>query len=670
MKKFLLFWLFALSVIPVVAQQSGKSKSRERNREKDGVPQVVRIQNAKFLNSPNTDYGPTYYQNGLVYVSSRQKSGPVDAKTKETFHQLYFAPFDPNGDPANPQSFSLEINSGLHEGPVTFSRDFKTMYFTRNNMHKGSPKADEKGVTRLKVYEAKKGVLDWGELKELSFNADGYSCAYPSLSVDGQRLYFASDMPGGFGGFDLYVSEKQAGGFWGTPVNLGARINTAGNDFFPFIHSSGTLFFSSDGFQDSQGLDMYFVDITDRDTTVVSLGEPFNSKEDDLGFIMNDEGNRGFFASSRKSGLGKDDIFAFTIEQGIAGVSKPAAVPVDIMVTDARTGKPLQGAEIRILRPSADGFVSNQDAYYNIDLLPDPLRPNILTMQLVPKDADEMRRADLLTNADGIARHEFMLYQSHLLLVNLDGYQTAQRVLTLEEGTQAEQVAIVLFDAPVCHRVSGVVSTDQFGTRLANATLVFIHSVSGRRETFRTNLNGEFDVCLPLEGDYLVKVERAGFLPESFTMAVMPSAPVYRDIRLRPTVLTTDAETPQATPMQPGSIIVMDKIVYERNKVTLNESAVRHLNGVFDLMKRYPKLSIELIVHTDTRGEAVRNLELSQERADNAKTYLEYRGIEPGRIKAIGKGETQPRNHCLEGIPCSDEDHAVNARVEMKVVSI
>lgn len=670
MKKSLLFCLFAVAVAPMLAQQSGKSKSKERNREKDGSPQVVRVQNAKFLNSPNTDYGPAYYQNGLVYVSSRQKSGPVDAKTKETFHQLYFAPFDPNGDPANPQSFSLEINSGLHEGPVSFSRDFKTMYFTRNNMHKGSPKADEKGVTRLKIYEARKGVLDWGDLKELPFNADSYSCAYPSLSVDGQRLYFASDMPGGLGGFDLYVSERQPGGIWGTPVNLGARINTAGNDFFPFMHSSGTLFFSSDGFEDSKGLDMYFVEIQDQDTAVVSLGEPFNSKEDDLGFIMNDEGSRGFFASSRNAGLGKDDIYAFTIEKGIAGVSRPPAVPVAIQVTDARTGKPLQGAEVRILRPSADGFVSNQDAYYNIDLLPDPLRPNILTMQLVPKDADEMRRADHFTNADGIARHEFMLYQSHLLLISLDGYQTAQRVLSMEEGTKIDHVAIALYDAPVCHRVNGIVSTDQFGTRLANATLVFVHSASGRRETFRTNLNGEFDLCLPLEGDYVVKVERAGFIPESFTMTATSSTPFNKEIRLRPTALVTDKETPQATPMQPGAVILMDKIVYERNKSTLNESAVRHLNGVFDLMKRYPKLSIELIVHTDTRGDAKRNQELSQERADNAKTYLEYRGIEPGRIKAVGKGESQPRNHCLEGVPCSEEEHAVNARVEMKVVAI
>jgi outer membrane protein OmpA-like peptidoglycan-associated protein len=112
----------------------------------------------------------------------------------------------------------------------------------------------------------------------------------------------------------------------------------------------------------------------------------------------------------------------------------------------------------------------------------------------------------------------------------------------------------------------------------------------------------------------------------------------------------------------------MDKINYEYNQSTLNQSAVRHLDAVYELLNRYPNMSIELIVHTDTRGDAAKNLTLSQVRAANAKTYLEYRGINGKRIKTTGKGESKPRNRCLDGVECSETEHAVNSRMEIVVL--
>lgn len=669
MKQALILALFMMGcTVLAIGQQSAKSKSKERNHEKNDPNRIVRVLNAKYLNSNSPDYSPAFYQNGIVFVSSRQKGGPVDAKTQERYSQLYFAPFDPNGDPANPQQFSLEINSSLHEGPVTFSRSFKTMYFTRNNMKNGVQKADETGTVRLKIYEAKRGAIDWVDVKELPFNADNYSCVHPSLSADGKHLFFSSDMPGGFGGFDLYVSERGPGGSWKTPLNLGPKINSVGNDAFPFIHSSGTLFFSSNGYEGAQGLDMYFVETEGGDTSVVSLGSQFNSKEDDRGFILNDEGTKGFFASNRKNSIGKDDIFSFTIEQGIEGVGRPEAVAVNILVTDARTGKPLQGAEIRVLHPSEDGFVSSQDAFYDIDLKEDPGRPNVLSMQLVPKDAKDMGRPDLYANAAGEARQEFMRYRSYLLLVSMSGYQTTEKLFALEENSNPGTIQVKLADAPVCHRANGVVSTDLLGTRIANATLTFVHKASGRKETFRTNLNGEYDVCLPLDGEYVVQVERAGFKPENLAFQATTANAQYNDVRMRPTDLNAGAEGPSAAPLKAGSVVVMDKINYEYNQSTLNQSAVRHLDAVHELLTRYPNMSIELIVHTDTRGDAAKNLTLSQDRAANAKTYLEYRGINGKRIKTTGKGESQPRNHCLDGVECSETEHAVNSRMEIVVL--
>lgn len=656
---------------PALAQQSSKSKSKDRFREKDDANNIIRLRNATALNSNGTDYSPVFYKDdGIVYVSSRQKNGPQDKKTKETFFELYYSPFDPNKEPATPQKFSLEINSSLHEGPVTFDREAKTMFFTRNNMHKGVQKADNRGIVRLKIYQADRGPVDWQNLRELPFNSDDYSCLHPSLSIDGEHLYFASDMPGGFGGFDLYRSDKDPGGAWGTPVNLGPDVNSDKNELFPFIHEGGTLFFASDGHNTLGGLDLFFVDQTaDGQTAVVNLGEPFNSKEDDLGFILNSDGTRGFLSSSRAGGYGKDDVYSFTIEKGIKGVEKPVAQPVQILVTDARTGQPIQGASIHILKQTEGGFAGSSDqSFYNVDLMPIQDRPNALNFQLVRKNASDLGKPDLLTNAVGEARSDFLRYRTYLLLANFEGFQTSEKFYSMDEdGTGI--VRIAMSPAPTCYHAGGIVGTETFGTRIANANLRFIHKVSGHIELVRTNQNGQYDLCLPLEGDYLVQVDRDGFKPDNFSATVVKGQVAFNEIRLRPAEVGLDAEAtlPLAAGLKPGTVIVMDKIKYEQNKATLNQTAVRHLDALYDLMVRYPEMEIDLVSHTDTRGDANANLELSTERAKNAKTYLIYRGIADKRINAIGKGGTEPRNQCAQGVTCSDAEHLINVRTEIRI---
>ncbi|MFN4255872.1 MAG: carboxypeptidase regulatory-like domain-containing protein [Saprospiraceae bacterium] len=672
--------LFSCLLIAASAagQQSSKSKSKSKLYEKDGENKTVRVLNCSSLNSRSTDYSPTYYQNGIVYVSSRQKSGPQDKRTGETFFELYFAPFDPNGQPSSPEKFSLEINSALHEGPVTFSRDWQTMYFTRNNTRRGVPKADGKGIVRLKIYEAKRGPQDWEGVHELPFNSDDYSCMHPTLSADGSELYFASDMPGGYGGFDLYVSRRAADGTWAKPENLGPTINTPKSEVFPFIHASGTLFFSSNGHYSLGGLDMFFADKTDdgTDYEVVNMGEPFNSAKDDLGIILNDDATGGFFSSDREPGWGKDDIFSFTVEQGIKGVPPPKDQQVRIVVNDAKTGQPIQGAEIRILHPSGDGFVSGKQNLYEIDLQPVQHLDNTLNMQLIRRDAGKIGEPDLFANAAGEARYNFMQHRTYLLVASAPGYLPGDKFLTLDTNDDPTTLTIQLEESPICVPTNGTVATDQFGTRIANASLRFVHKITNRQETARTNLNGEFGACLPGPGEYLVQVEKEGFQPENITLTATKGKDNYTEFRLKPTLIPSGSEPtaaaliPLAGPLQEGTVIVMDKIYYDYNKATLNESATRHLNALCDLMRRYPEMEIELTSHTDTRGDAKANLALSQERATNAKKYMVYRGIEASRITALGKGESEPRNHCADGVNCSETEHQFNRRTEIRVRKI
>ncbi len=488
---FLVFFALANAL---QAQQSAKSKSKERFREKDDPNNIVRVRNAKELNSQGTDYSPVFYDNGLVFVSSRKKSGPQDKKSGETYSELYFSPFDPNGDPAAPQKFSLEINSSLHEGPVTFSRDFKTMYFTRNNMHKGVQKADEKGVVRLKIYEAKAGVIDWMDVRELPFNSDTYSCVHPSLSADGTQLYFASDMPGGQGGFDIWVSKRSKEGYWGPPMNLGPIVNSDKNEVFPYIHISGTLFFSSNGHDGIGELDIFRIDLDEIDHTVINLGEKFNSPQNDLAFVLDDDGTRGFFASDRNNGYGKDDIYSFSIEKGFAG-AKPESRDLKIRVVDARTGQGLQGAGIRILQFSEAGFVSGNNDVFTIDMQQLDLdQPNTLSMRVVRKDADDLGRPDLYTNAVGEALNSFTQFRQYMIVVTHDGYEAGEQAFSFEELTEGKDIVVKLNPAGRCLRAGGVVLTDKMGTRINFANVRFTHKLSGKSQMVRTNTNGEFDI--------------------------------------------------------------------------------------------------------------------------------------------------------------------------------
>jgi outer membrane protein OmpA-like peptidoglycan-associated protein len=671
----LFFLLFVTTALQ--AQQSSKSKSKERFREKDFPENKVAVVNVTILNSANTDYSPTYYQNGLVYVSSWKKNGARDKRTGETFSELYFAPFDPNGFPAGRQNFSLDINSKLHEGPVTFSRDNKTMFYTQNNQKDGVQKADSKGVVHLKIYAAKKGPLDWIPQGELPFNSDEYSCLHPSLSADGKRLYFSSDMPGGIGGYDIYYAVRAADGSWSAPVNAGSNVNTDKNELFPFIHPNGALFFSSTGHENNLGgLDIFMLE-KDRDgnEAIVNMNRPYNSPEDDLGFIIDDEFRRGFFTSNRvpdEKGLngtkGKDDIWSFSIEQGIKD-ARPATREATIVVRDAKTGKPVQGAEIRILKSSRDGFVDADSSIYEIDLQPVGDDRGSVNLQLRPKSSDKMRHPDLYSNAAGEAGADFLRYRSYVIMVNHKDYQVTQQFVSVDDEPGQAHIDIKLSTAPVCFWAKGTVLTDQLGTRIANANLKFIHKASNKIQTGRTNLNGEYEVCLPEPGEYLVQTERGGFQPDNFTFIAYADRPDFHETRLRPTIIGGEPsqETASAGAVQDGSVIVMDKIVFEPNQTTLNQTAIRNLDALFELMMRYPNITVDLVAHTDSRGNQANNLEISKQRAENALAYLEHRGIKEGRINAIGKGGSVPRNHCLPGVACSEEEYQANVRIEANV---
>ncbi len=282
----------------------------------------ILLQPETKINSPNLDFSPSYYKDGIVFVSSRKTSNKKKYKwTGEHFMNLFYATADEDGKLSEVTSFSKMINSKYHEGPVAFSKSYDKIFFTRNDHVKGKVRTNKKGVMKLGIFTAMSNGENWTDPKPVSFNTTEHEECHPSLSADGSHLYFASDRPGGFGGMDIYVSTFD-GGKWGTPTNLGPTINTPGNDVFPFIHDDGTLYFASDGWGGLGGLDIFKSAQNEGAhwTTSENLGTPYNSRKDDFGFVMNVLGTEGYLNSSRDGGSGKDDIYSF--QRNVKGIEK------------------------------------------------------------------------------------------------------------------------------------------------------------------------------------------------------------------------------------------------------------------------------------------------------------------------------------------------------------
>jgi outer membrane protein OmpA-like peptidoglycan-associated protein len=324
------------------------------------------------INSTQTDYGSAYYDNKIVFASARDTGGVVRNTfkwTNKTFTNLYSAELKSDGTVGKPERFEKKINSKFNESTPVFTKDGKTMYFTRNNFLDGKRGRDEQKITLLKLYKADFTNGKWTNVTELPFNSNQYSTAHPALSKDEKKLYFASDMPGTLGQSDLYSVTINSDGSFGKPENLGPAINTEGRETFPFISAENELYFASDGRPGLGGLDV-FVSRISKDGTfsaIQNLGAPINSKQDDFAFIIDNEKRNGFFSSNREGGNGNDDIYRFTeirkllCKQILKGI-----------VVDLETNKIVDNAKVTLLDEQFNAIgevVTGSDGSYifNVD---------------------------------------------------------------------------------------------------------------------------------------------------------------------------------------------------------------------------------------------------------------------------------------------------------------
>ena len=312
------------------------------------------------INSQYTDFGPKLANDNTLYFSSSRKISKKKTGWKEeSYLDVYQATLFDNDSLSAPMEVE-DINTIWHDGPACVSSDGNTIYFSRDSRVIDDYE-DIKNIktkfSQMYLFKATKVNNKWTEAKQLPFNNKLYSISNPSIRSDGKTLYFNSNMPGGLGGNDIWKVDVAEGDVYGTPVNLGSKINTEGNEQFPSITDDNVLYFSSDSRQGLGGLDVYVINLN-KSEDAQNLGKPVNSEKDDFSFSFNTKRNLGFFSSNREE---SDDLY----------IAKPlCSVESTILVTNAVSGVILEGASVAILDDKKNIIETKiSDANGNVDFI-------------------------------------------------------------------------------------------------------------------------------------------------------------------------------------------------------------------------------------------------------------------------------------------------------------
>jgi len=520
------------------------------------------------------------------------------------------------------QNMGKAINSKYHEGPVAFFKDGSKMLFTRNNYLDGKYKTSKDGVNKLKLYIADKTDKDWGKIKELPFNSDEYSVGHPALSKDDKLLYFISDMPGGFGGTDIYVSKHENNN-WSVPVNLGPAINTKGNEMFPFVDEQGNLYFSSDGHAGLGGLDLFYAKLIEgvMAKKPKNLGEPINSTKDDFGLITDGERKSGFFSSNRRNGGADDDLYRFE-----------RSGPLD----------PCQDIIVNVIDAETKNSLANVD------------------VEVISKDESAPESKTMTTDSEGNLRLCLDSDIDFVFKASSDGYLNNTLNFTTKDLDISELVKLEIplekakpkNTAPKTFTIRGLVTTQKDRKPIPGVKVLLHNECDGSVQESVTDANGGYKFEVPVGCDYSIEAMKDN-------LGTMGSKVKGGE--------TTEANI---TMFEKGDVIKIDNIYYDLNKWDIRSDATVELNKLVELMKKYPKMKIEFGSHTDSRASAKYNKTLSTQRAKSAVAYIVKQGVNSKRIIAAGYGESKLVNKCKDGIGCTEEEHQQNRRTEIKILSL
>ena len=633
------------------AFQIGSAQTEIPNNEK------VTIFNESTINTKNLEYSPAFFENGIVFISSDPKKARkvFDFRQGKKASTIMISRRGPEGMLNAPEVFAKEITSSYNDGPVSFDRTNETIFFSTNNQSNTGKKIKAKdGLVKQKIQSAKYQNGTWTELTDLPFNDIEFVYVHPSLSVDGNMLFFSSNKDGGFGGMDLYVSKKE-GDVWGEPENLGPNINSDKNEVFPYSHPDGTLYFACDGKNTLGGLDIFSsVMQNDEFQEAVNIGKPFNSEGDDFGFILDLERKNGYFTSNRAGGKGEDDVFSFTSPEKIG--SEPnnnPEKPIVLLINDNSDGMDLTDVSIKIC-PLGEYEIGDQvtDREGNIIKLTSSDSTNILSTIVTSEGIPITRGTDGKITAN-------LKNGDYFINLSKDGYKTKQTIVNINDE-RAEMMLLLEKISDNSVALTGVLKSNR-DQPIANATVTIRDENSGEVQEIKTDNFGKYSFNVKPNTTYSATASKDNHLAATvkFNTGTDPANSTEIPLNMVMAEITT--------PLPTGRIFQLTNVYYNYNDATLRPDAKKDLDPLVILLKTYPEVEIELASHTDSRGKAEYNLQLSQLRAESVVKYLTDSGIDSKRVKAVGYGESKLRNNCKDGIVCSDAEHQVNRRTEVRV---
>lgn len=587
------------------------------------------------LNTGVADFGGYYNpsQNQMYFITARKKRVFVKKEwswNANRFLDLYSATVSTDNKLGSPKRVS-KVNTKFHEGPLAFSPDGKTVYFTRNNISSGKKRRDGQKIQNLKLYIAtvdKDGK--WTDEKEFPYNSKDYSVGHPVLTSDGKTMYFVSDKPGGMGGADIYKAAVLENGTFGEMINLGNKINTEGQEMFPFIDAEERLFFSTDGHPGLGGLDVFVAFLENGAVGKIhSLGIPVNSQFDDFAFNLSKDLKTGFLSSNREGGKGGDDIYAVQLIR-----------PISFGVTIKGTAKDKKGEIV----PNA-----------KIDLKDD--KGNVIGTVTADENGAYSFEAEYEKNyALGGSKTDYF-----------DGKNTAN-TFTNEQVV----VADVILEKDPGLSLYALITDKKTGKPLENVSVYLVDNMTNKSKKITTPASGDFREALfgkklNDRGSYNLVLQKEGYFSKTVTYNTLFDKPGQYDIHAI-LDLGLDPEVKDLSEM-----VQINPINFDLNKYVIRPDAAKELDKIVDVMNKYPNMVVELGSHTDCRASKAYNMKLSDNRAKASAEYIKKKITNPSRIYGKGYGESRLLNNCACEGPvksdCPEEEHEKNRRTEFKVIS-
>lgn len=578
-------------------------------------------------NSAASDFAPSFYGDGILFVSGRPRVQNLTRRSHSWDMQSYLDLYSHNVGGAVVNYFDRDANSPYHEGRTYVTKDSSKMFLSRNNFLNGKKSFSKNGINKIKIYITEKNDKgEWDKFVEFPYNDDEYSVGDPFYLENENTLFFVSDMPGGFGDMDIYKSVYKNGN-WSKPVNLGSEINSEGEERSPFMSGEGHLFFASDGRDGLGGLDIYhalYSYVSNQSSEVMNMGYPLNSSRDDFGLIL--KGKEGYFASNRLGGKGKDDIYQIKIKD------KPKA-KIELLV--------------KLKREDQEDDESVVDS--------------LAVIQVVDVETGEVV---LETKGDETGKVSLYLApnKQYTYKVTHDSLEVAGVLTTGTPKSITKEEVLLIRELPNPTKVliADVLKDKDEHIGLEDGHLVVINDTKGYKTQAFTEELGKFELRLEPGTSYVIKMSKNGYLTDCITFTTGDPSRDLHEFDVPPSL----------EKIAVNKVFQIDNVYFDLAKWFIRPDAAKELDKVVTFLKENPTILVELGSHTDVRGSDAYNLKLSDKRAKSSRDYIVSQGIDADRITGKGYGETQLVNKCKNGVRCSEELHQQNRRTEIKITGV